>query len=317
MPTKYIHTYRTEDNVRILITGGAGFHGSHITEKWVTDGHDVTILNTYSDEAAKNISSYTPDVRVVWGSVTDEEIVEKTSRSQEVIVHLAAHINVDESLSIPHRFLDVNIGGTLNILEVVRRTGARLIFASSCEAYGHAVESPVKESAELRPYSPYAASKAAADRMCFAYSNSFGVDVTIVRPSNVYGERQKSGRDGAVIPIFTNLAKAGKSLKVFGTGQQRREYTHVTDIVQAYDLILRRDDLSGLAVNVGSGQTPSIVEIASFIAERTGVDVTHEPPRPGEVPGFHLDSSLIRSYGYEPKVEFWDGLSCYLDLTSS
>ena len=153
--------------------------------------------------------------------------------------------------------------------------------------------------------------------MCFAYSNSFGVDVTIVRPSNVYGERQKSGRDGAVIPIFTNLANAGKSLKVFGTGQQRREYTHVTDIVQAYDLILRRDDLSGLAINVGSGETPSIVEIASFIAERTGVDVTHEPPRPGEVPGFHLDSSLIRSYGYEPKVEFWDGLSSYLDSTSS
>ena len=122
--------------MRILITGGAGFHGSHITEKWVTDGHDVTILNTYSDEAAKNISSYTPDVRVVWGSVTDEEIVEKTSRYQEVIVHLAAHINVDESLSVPHRFLDVNIGGTLNILEAVRRTGARLIFASSCEAYG-------------------------------------------------------------------------------------------------------------------------------------------------------------------------------------
>ena len=303
--------------MRILITGGAGFHGSHIAEKWVVDGHDVTILNTYSDEAAKNISSYTPDVRVVWGSVTDEEIVEKTSRSQDVIVHLAAHINVDESLVIPHRFLDVNIGGTLNILEVVRRTGARLIFASSCEAYGHAVESPVKESAELRPYSPYAASKAAADRMCFAYSNSFGVDVTIVRPSNVYGERQKSGRDGAVIPIFANLAKVGKSLRVFGTGQQRREYTHVTDVVQAYDLILRRDDLSGLAVNVGSGQTPSIVEIASFIAERTGVDVTHEPPRPGEVPGFHLDSSLIRSYGYEPKVEFWDGLSSYLDSTSS
>lgn len=300
--------------MRILITGGAGFQGSHLAERWLKAGHEVTLLNTISEDAESNIASFGDRVSVVWGSVTDPEIVEKTVRDHDVVVHMAARINVDESLTDPRSFLDVNIGGTLNVLEAVRKSAARLIHASTCEVYGYGQQSPLSEQAELNPYSPYAASKAGADRMCFAFHRSFGVDVTILRPSNVYGPRQKAGAGGAVIPIFASLAASGKPLKVFGTGEQRREYIHVSDLVTAYDLVLNRSDLAGATVNIGSGETPSIKEIASFIAERSGVSILNEPPRPGEVPGFSLDSSFVTGLGYRPAVGFWDGLERYLSL---
>ena len=299
--------------MKILITGGAGFQGSHLAERCLDSGHQVTLLNTLSDDAEDNISSFRDRVSVVWGSVTDAEIVEKTVRGQDVVVHMAARINVDESLADPRSFLDVNVWGTLNVLEAVRQSGSRLIHASTCEVYGYGQQSPLSEHAELNPYSPYAASKAAADRMCFGYHKSFGVDVTILRPSNVYGPRQKAGAGGAVISIFTSLAASGKPLKVFGTGDQRREYIHVTDLVNAYDLVLKRDDLSGATINVGSGETPSIGEIASFISEKMGVPIHRDSPRPGEVPGFALDCSFIRSLGYKTNVRFQDGLGQYLD----
>ena len=299
--------------MRILVTGGAGFQGSHLVQSWAGSGHQVTVLNTYSRLAERNITSLAGQVTLVWGSVTDREIVEKTVRGHDVVVHLAAHINVDRSLATPRDFLDVNTYGTLNVLEAVRQSGARLIYASTCEVYGYAGSSLVAEDAELRPHSPYAAAKAAADRMCFAYIKSYGHDVTIMRPCNVYGERQKSGTGGAVVPIFAALATAGKPLTVFGTGTQRREYIHVKDLVRAYDLVLQSSDLSGATLNVGTGETPSVKEIADFIAERAGVSIINQPARPGEVARFALDSTLLRSLGFSPQIKFWDGLTGYLD----
>jgi len=245
--------------------------------------------------------------------VTDREIVEKTVRGHEVVVHLAARINVDDSIASPESYLDVNMRGTLNVLEAVRQIEARLIYASSCEVYGYAEGPPVMEEAEMRPHSPYAASKAAADRMCFAYHKSYNLNVTIVRPCNIYGDRQRRGRGGAVIPIFASLAANGQPLRVFGSGAQTREYMHVSDLVDAYELILRRSDLSGITLNAGTGETPSIREIAEFISRRLGVSIVNDPPRPGEVQGFALDSSRIKGLGFTPRVKFWDGLASYLE----
>ena len=298
--------------MRIMITGGAGFQGSHLAEKWLRAGHVVTVLNTYSSEAEQNLATLRGEISLVWGSVTDREIVEKTVRGHDVVVHLAAGINVDQSIANPHSFVDVNVVGTMNVLEAVRHAGARMIFASSCEVYGNTDDAPVNERAELRPHSPYAASKAGADRMCFAYHQSYGMEMTILRPSNVYGERQKTGKGGAVIPIFASLAAQGKPLRVFGSGAQRREYIHVSDLANAYDLVLGRSDLSGVTLNVGTGETPSVKEIAEYISGKTGVSIVNEPPRPGEVSRFTLDSSAIRDLGFSPQVKFWDGLDRYL-----
>jgi dTDP-glucose 4,6-dehydratase len=298
--------------MRILVTGGAGFQGSHLAEHLLHQGHQMTILNTLSQEALVNIRPFAEDVRVVWGSVTDPEIVGKTMRSQEVVFHLAARPHVDESIQHPSAYLDVNVMGAFHVLEAVRQEGCRLIHASSCEVYGWTGAGPVSETAELRPHSPYAASKVAADRFCFAYWKTYGINLTVVRPCNIFGPRQKGGKHGAVIPIFVEQALAGKPLVVFGSGEQRREYMHVNDVVSAYSLVLEEQELRGEVVNFGTGETPSIKEIAEFIARRLGATVERRGARPGEVAGFKLDTTKARRLGFIPQVPFWEGLERYI-----
>ena len=275
--------------MKILVIGGAGFQGSHLSEKLLDNGHQVTILNTLSLYAEFNIEDIIDKVNIVWGSITDKELVYKTVRDHDVVFDLASRMNVDESRHLPRDYVNVNVNGTLNVLEAVRKIGCKLIYISTCEVYGHKENRyTVYEDSEFLPYSPYAASKAAADRLCFAYHKTYGVDVTIVRPANVYGPRQRFGIGGNVIPIFVNLADQDKPLPIFGDGEQRREFINVSDLVNAYMLLLKKD-LAGEAINIGSGFTISINQIANYIARKFKVPVRHEEPRPGEVPGFLLD----------------------------
>ena len=299
--------------MKILITGGAGFQGSHIVEECIRSGHEVTVLNTFSFEAEQNLRDFENDTRIVWGSVTDEEIVEKTIRGQDAVIHLAARINVDESIDVPRKHLMANVIGTNVVLEAVRRQGCRLVYASSCEVYGSAGGAAISEQHELRPHSPYAASKAGADRLCFAYWKTYATDITIVRPCNIYGPKQKGGVGGAVIAIFVDRALAGRELTVFGTGEQRREYMYVDDLVAGYMQILERPDLSGEVINLGTGETPSVLEIANIIGQRLGVAIEHAPPRAGEVDGFFLDSSKAQQLGIRPGVRFVDGVEKYIN----
>ena len=304
-------------SMRILVTGGAGFQGSHLTEYLLESCHRVTILNTYSGEALANIASFKDRVSVVWGSVTDQETVSKTVREHDVVIHLAARIHVDQSARAPGRVLDVNVMGTYNVLEAVREYGSRLIYSSSCEVYGASLSGPTTEASELRPHSPYAASKAAADRLCYAYWKTYGTDVTIVRPCNIYGPRQRSGPGGAVIPIFVRRALDGKNLVVYGTGDQTREYMHVKDLAKVYCMVLDRTDLAGEAINFGTGESPSIKEIAKFIAQKLDTDVEYGPARPGEVSRFELSSERACQLGFTPRMSFWEGLERYIQHQQS
>ena len=303
--------------MRILITGGAGFQGSHLAERLLDAGHKVTLLNTYSQQAERNISGCVEMLAAVWGSVTDAEVVEKTLREQAVVFHMAARVSVDESIETPESFLNVNVMGMYNVLEAAKKHGVRVIFASTCEVYGYAGDGLASETSELRPHSPYAASKAGADRLCFAYWMTHGLNVTVVRPCNIYGPRQRSGRSGAVIPRFVDRALSGEPLTVFGTGQQRREYMHVNDLVDAYHLVLDKNPDQGEAINLGTGETPSIREIAEFVAQKLDARVEYGPGRPGEVEGFNLDTSRSRLLGFEPRVPFWDGLDEYIRLRTA
>ena len=302
--------------MKILITGGAGFQGSHLAESLVAQGHTVSILNTYSEASLSNIAAVKDTVAVIWGSITDKEAVDKTVRGHDAVFHLAAHINVDESLRDPLVFFHANILGTYNVLEAVRKYGNRLILTSTCEVYGdgHDLKENelLNEHAELRPNSPYAASKAAADRIAYSYYKSFGLDITIIRPFNIYGERQKSGLFGALIPILTARALRGQNLTVFGDGSATRDYLHVSDIVRGYTVVLSSAALCGQVVNFASGVNTSVNDIASFIAQHFNVGVDHAPARPGEVMRFPADISLARSMGFAPQMGIWDGISRYI-----
>ena len=244
---------------------------------------------------------------------TDREIVDKTVRGRDVVVALAARINVDESIGSPTDVTVVNVLGTQNVLDAAVQHDVRMIYGSSCEAYGSAMPLPVTEESNLMPHSPYAASKAGADRMCYAYHKTYGLDVTILRPCNIYGERQKEGVGGALIAILTKRALEGKPLMIFGDGHQSREYMNVDDLVSAYDLVLNRSDLAGWTLNAGTGETISVKEIAEFIAEKMGAKIEYGPSRPGEIETFLLDSSKIGNLGFQPNVKFWDGIDRYVD----
>lgn len=308
--------------MKILIIGGGGFQGSHLTEFLLHQGHTTTVLNTYSERTASNLSAVLPKITLVWGSVTDKELVEKTVREHDVVFHLAARINVDESLADPFAFFSVNTLGTHYVLEMVRKHGVRLILTSTCEVYGdgHVLKEGelLTEHAELLPNSPYAASKAAADRMAYAYFKSYGVPVTIVRPFNIYGERQKSGAFGALIPILTAQAMKGTDLTIFGSGEATRDYSHVSDIIQGYGLVLEQSDaLVGKTINFASGQSVKIKDIAEHIARRFNVRVVYGPARPGEVSRFPADISFARSLGFSPQMEIWEGIDRYINWAKS
>ena len=305
--------------MRILVTGGAGFQGSHLCEALLARGHHVTALNTFSLACKQNLSEVIGNNRadIVFGSVTDWECVSKTVRDHSVIFHLAANVNVDKSLHDPRSFVDTNVVGTQNVLEAAREYGVRVILASTCEVYGdgHRLSGAMllDETAELRPNSPYAASKAAADRLAYSYFRSYGMDITIVRPFNIFGERQKSGAYGALIPILVRKALKGEDLVVFGDGSATRDYLHVSDVVDAYGLVLDTPDLAGQAINFASGTNTRVRDIADYIADKLGTKVVNGPPRPGEVTRFPASIERARSIGFEPKVKIWEGIDRYIE----
>lgn len=299
--------------MKILITGGGGFQGSHLTESLLKNGHRVSVLNTPSEHSRANLSGVLDNITLTWGDVSDRELVEKSVSGQDVVFHLAGHVNVDESLKDPLVFFNSNILGTYNVLEAVRKYNNRLILVSSCEVYGNGDGAKLNEKAELKPNSPYAASKVAADRMAFSYFKSFGLDITIVRPFNIYGERQKSGKFGALIPILVAHAMKGEDLVVFGDGRAERDYSHISDTIQAYNIVLSHNGLKGKSINFGSGKTISVIDIAEHIAKKFGVKVTHGPARPGEVMRIPADISFAESLGFSPQVSILEGIDRYID----
>ena len=302
--------------MKILITGGSGFQGTHLANHLLGNGHEITILNTRSQRSANNMSTLNQSVTTVWGSVTDPEIVSKTVRENEVVFHMAARVNVDDSIEAPSAFISVNISGTNNVLQAIKEHGSRLIYASSCEVYGSGQPGPLTEESELRPYSPYAASKAAADRLCFSFFKTYNLPVTIVRPCNIFGPGQKSGKGGAVIATFVQRALAKLPLTIYGSGEQKREYMYVSDLVQAYDLVLKNKNLDGECINFGTGDVISILEIAEFIASELDSTIEFGDPRPGEVERFELNNNKGMNLGFKPQVSFWEGLTKYIGWCS-
>lgn len=303
--------------MNLLITGGGGFQGSHLAESWAAQGHAVTVLNTPSSRAQALVCHFPPTIRVVWGSVTDPEVVRKVVAGQDVVAHLAAWASVDESTESPLPSWRVNAEGTAWVLEACRREGAALLHVSSCEVYGAGSGwAPQDERATLEPRSPYAAGKAAGDRLVAAYAHTYGLRALILRPCNVWGPRQRAGRFGAVIPTFVAAALRDRPLTVTGSGEQLREYLHVEDVLAGYDLALRQVEwlAPGEVFNLGSGDLIGIRQLAEWLVDHVGGRVAFAPGRPGEVAGFWLDSRKAqRTLGWAPRRRFWTALEAYVN----
>jgi UDP-glucose 4-epimerase len=290
----------------VLVTGGAGFIGGHIAADLAAD-NDVTV---YDDLSADDPEL--PDgTRLVEGDVRDvDALAAAAPESLDVVFHEAANISVPRSVEEPVWSHEVNATGTLNVLELARRRDARVVFASSAAVYGDPASVPVAETDPTEPRSPYGIEKLAGDLYTRRYHDLYGLETVALRYFNVYGPGQSGGYAG-VISAFVERAAAGEPLVVHGDGTQTRDFVHVRDVVRANRLAATTDAVGG-AYNVGTGESISIADLASLVAELSGTDasVTHGPAREGDVARSRADVSKARErLGYEPTVGFREGLT--------
>ncbi len=302
----------------ILITGGAGFIGSHLSRYLIGKGHRITILDDFSNSSPSNIRDMLLDkrVRLVKGDVRDAMLINDVTADMDTIFHLAAQIHIDKSILEPKYTFDVNALGTLNILEAgLKRDFRKIIFASTSEVYGTALKERIDEEHPLNPQSPYAASKAAADRMCYAYSKTYGMNVSIIRNFNTFGPFQKDTGYGSVIPIFIRRVLEGKPPLIYGDGTQTRDFMYIDDAIRAYDVIMNND--ADGALNFGSGRDITMNELADMIIRLCGKEMApvHVEPRPGEVMKLCADISKSRALGFEPKISLENGIKMLIDWT--
>ncbi|MEM2143831.1 MAG: GDP-mannose 4,6-dehydratase [Candidatus Jordarchaeaceae archaeon] len=305
---------------RILITGGAGFIGSHLAEDFIKNGYRVKIIDDFSSGSVNNILGLFNyrNFKLVRGSITDRELIRKATSDIDVIFHLAAQIHVDRSIIEPRQTFEVNTFGTLNILDAALENNIELVvYASSSEVYGSAKYIPMNEDHPLNPASPYAASKAAADRLCFSYYNTYKLPVVVVRCFNTYGPRQRDLGYAAAIPKFIRRALSGLPPVIYGDGKQTRDYMYIKDAVNAYKLVLKSyENVVGKAVNFGTGREINILKLANTVLNLCGNNATpiHVAPRAGEVTRLCADISLARKeLDFVPKYTIEKGIKEFLN----
>jgi UDP-glucose 4-epimerase len=304
--------------LRLLISGACGFVGSHLTEKYVKEGHTVLALDNFlsgSLDNVKHLLDYS-NFKLVKGDIRDKQLLKDLVDGVDVIFHLAAQIHVDRSYIEPELTYDINVNGTQNILELARLHDVkRVIHASSSEVYGTAQFVPMTEKHELLAPHPYGASKIAADRMCSAYQSTYGMDIVIMRPFNIFGQRQRDIGYGAVISLFTRRVLNNIPPMIYGDGEQRREYVFIDDIVRAYDMVFKHSGLVHEPVNFATGIDYSIKEIAEMIIETCGKDMkpVHVEKRMAEVQRLCGDATRAREiYGWTPLVSMKEGLEKFV-----
>jgi len=294
--------------MKALITGGKGFIGSHLYEHLRRQGWEVECIDNLFHPCKKDIPFKFADIRYY----TD---IEKYVEWADVVFHLAAQIHVDKSIESPEETLDVNVKGTMNILEACKKFDKKMVFASSSEVYGTSQVDFMNENHPLDAQSPYAASKVAGDRLCKAYYDTFGTRAIILRNFNTFGEFQNDTSYGGVIAIFTRRALQGEDLYIFGSGEQRRDYMHIDDAVRGYELCFQNPDLEGQAINVGTGTTVTVNEIADLIIKITGSKskIIRTDSRPGEVMRLCADITKAKDYGFVSKTDFEQDLTKYVN----
>ena len=307
--------------MRILITGGAGFIGSHLCEKYTREGHTVLCLDNFMNGNLANIRHLLnyKNFKLINGDIRNFDLLEKVIRDAEVVFHLAAQIHVDRSIIEPQLTYEVNVLGTQNILEVARMYDVKkVIYVSSSEVYGSAEYAPMDENHPLNSPHPYGASKIAADRTCYAYIQTYHTNIVIVRPFNTFGPRQKDTGYGGAISIFVKRALNGMSPIIYGDGNQTRDYTYIEDLVNAFDLILNYAEPLDKPINLGTGKENKIIDVANTIIDLCGqsgnIKPVHVEPRPGEVKRLIAEYSLAKKLlGWKPEHTLEDGLKKFIN----
>jgi UDP-glucose 4-epimerase len=298
---------------RVLVTGGAGFIGSHLVEALVALGASVAVLDDLSGGAMENLKSFSP-IEYVKASILDLDTLRRVTRDCQYVFHLAALGSVPASVDQPRHYHEVNSLGTLNVLEVARDARVRrVIFAASSSCYGDN-DVPWVETMPVRAHSPYAATKIAGEALLRAFSVSYGLDTVSLRYFNIFGPRQNANSAyAAVIAAFAKAVLAGKPPMIFGDGEQTRDFTYVHNAVHANLLAARNQKpLGGEAINVGCGDRVTVRQLADLVLDilgRRDLTIAYAAERAGDLKHSYADLRLARSVlGFEPIVRFEDGL---------
>lgn len=304
--------------MRVLVTGGAGFIGSHLVEGLVTRGAKVVVVDNLSTGKLSNLRCVMDQIRFLDGDVRDEQTIREAVEGAEYVFHQAALPSVARSLEDPIASNDVNVCGTLNVLVAAREYGVkRVIYASSSSVYGDTPELPKDETMPVNPLSPYATSKLAGESYCSVFTRVYGLSTVSLRYFNVYGPRQDPDSPyAAVIPIFIRDMRQNAPLTVFGDGEQTRDFTHVRNAVQANVRAMEAPGVSGEVFNVACGQRISLNQIIDLLAVLAGrrPAVRYLADRPGDVR--HSLASIRQAterLDYHPDVQLEEGLRALWD----
>lgn len=294
-----------------LVTGGAGFIGSNLTDKLVQAGHKVAVLDDLSSGYMENVNAH---ARVIVGDVRDASTVRAAVGGCAAIFHLAASVGNVRSIENPIEDATVNVLGTLNVLEAARTANVqKVIFSSSAATFGELKALPIGEDHPQDPDSPYGVSKLAAEKACCVYNKLYGMQNVCLRYFNVFGPRQRFDAYGNVIPIFGELGLAGRQLTVYGDGDQTRDFVHVGDVVDAN--VAAAGLSEGGVFNIGSGERHSVNELIAFLGELVpgGVRVVSAPARAGEVRDSVANIAAARErLAYSPDTDLRGNLGDYL-----
>jgi nucleoside-diphosphate-sugar epimerase len=298
---------------RTLVTGGAGFIGSHIVEALLARGDQVRVLDDFSSGKEENLSVVLDEIELIKGDICDQGVIKSSVLDIDLIFHQAAFVSVPMSIEDPQFCFDVNVNGTIKLLSAAREAGVkRVVIASSAAVYGDNMEFPLKEDTSLHPKSPYATSKLVGELYTSLFSELLGLEVVALRYFNVYGSRQNPDSDyAAVIPIFIKTIHNGQRPVIQGDGKQTRDFIHINDVIRANLLAAEAPEAPGQVINICSGKETRILDLLNILMEIKKVDLQPKfaAERPGDIYRSLGDPSKAKSIlGFEQRIDLEQGL---------
>ncbi|HYV08067.1 MAG TPA: NAD-dependent epimerase/dehydratase family protein [Thermoplasmata archaeon] len=299
------------DGRRVLVTGGAGFIGSHVVER-LSGRNLVTVIDDLSTGSLQNLEDVPKPVRVKRSSILQPKVLGAAIKDHEIVYHLAAKTSVPESVQKPQEYWRTNVEGTLNVLKAAVDAGARrVVFASSAAIYGNVEDTPTVETQKPAPASPYATTKMVGEFACEEIASLKGIETVVLRIFNVYGPRQPTTSSYAsVIPTFCSAIAANRPIEIHGDGQQTRDFLYIGDLAEALELAGDKG-VAGETFNVGSGIATSVADVATVLSEITNAPVraTRKEPRPGDVRHSQADiGKAAARLGFTPRTSLRDGM---------
>jgi nucleoside-diphosphate-sugar epimerase len=307
--------------LRFLVTGGAGFIGSNLVKRLVEKGYSVRVLDNFATGLRANLADFINNIELIEGDIRDFWTVVKATQGIDHIIHQAALPSIPRSIDNPLTTTEVNINGTLNILEAARLSDVqRIIYASSSSVYGDSPQMPKNEDMKPMPKSPYAITKLAGEEYCMNFYNLYGLETVALRYFNVFGPRQNpTSQYSSVIPKFINMLKNKQNPTIFGNGKSSRDFTYIDNVVDATILAIEKKTAVGNIINIACNKGYTLNELVEKLNKIMGINMpaSYSPEKLGDIKHSLADiSKATNILGYKPRIDFEEGLKKTVDWFS-